>query len=384
MIKKTDNLLQPGLTCGKKSGGTEDGFEIKFRRLFESVDEGILMVDMESGKITDANSQIGCLLGYSRTDLIGREVYGLINFKEAGAARDVISELKYKWHARYDDITVTAKNGRSFDGKFTGDVYEADDKTIGQCNIRDISSRKRAEEKIRKLHDDIARSDRDLAQFAYFASHDLQEPLRTMTDFLTLFEKTYKGKFDIGADDFIKFASAASSRLNMLISNLLAYSQVNTSVKEFEATDFGSVFKDVRDNLKAAIQDANAEITHGPLPVLNADHTQMAQLFQNLICNALKFRRDRPVISISAARKGNEWLFSVTDNGIGLDMKYAESVFNSFQRLHSVKEYPGTGLGLAICKKIVERHGGRIWLDSKLGEGTVFYFTIPDSLPVGK
>jgi light-regulated signal transduction histidine kinase (bacteriophytochrome) len=203
-----------------------------------------------------------------------------------------------------------------------------------------------------------------------------------MTDFFTLLEKKCKGKIDIESADFIKYSMEAASRLKALVSNLLTYSQVDASNRTFETTDFGELLEDVTDNLKTVIEETGAEIMHDPLPVLNADSIQIMQLFQNLIGNALKFRRGRPVVRVSAVRKDNEWFFSVKDNGIGLDMKYADSIFNSFQRLHSMKEYPGTGLGLAICKKIVERHGGRIWLDSKPGDGTVFYFTIPVSPPV--
>lgn len=234
-----------------------------------------------------------------------------------------------------------------------------------------------ARERHRMLKE-LARSNRDLGQFAYFAAHDLQSPLRSVTEYLQLLELRYKDKLDVDAHQFINYAVDAAARLKALINNLLLYSQVDNDKRVFAPTDSLQVLQEVLTNLKKIIEETKAVITYDNMPVITADKIQMAQLFQNLIGNALKFRKAQPSIHISAERKRNEWLFSVKDNGIGFDMKYADTIFDSFQRLNSMREYPGTGLGLSICKKIVERRGGRIWADSVPGEGTVFYFTVPE------
>ena len=187
-----------------------------------------------------------------------------------------------------------------------------------------------------------------------------------------------KGRLDANADEFIAYAVDGANRMQRLINDLLAYSRVGTRGKEFEPTDCTAVFDQALANLKVAIEESGAVVTRDPLPTVMADKLQIGQLFQNLIGNAIKYHGDEPPrVHVSAEQKGNEWVFSVRDNGIGIDPQYAERIFVIFQRLHTREEYPGTGIGLAICKKIVERHGGRIWVESQLGSGATFYFTIP-------
>jgi light-regulated signal transduction histidine kinase (bacteriophytochrome) len=218
-----------------------------------------------------------------------------------------------------------------------------------------------------------------LEQFAYIASHDLQEPLRVITGYLQLIEKRYKSKLDPDADDFINFAVDGANRMQRLIIDLLAYSRVSRKAKPFEEYDCNQLLAQALANLEVAVKTADAVVTHDPLPTVTADGTQLMQIFQNLIGNAVKFKGNkRPQIHVTAKHDANEWIFAVKDNGIGIESTYKERIFVIFQRLHSREEYPGTGMGLAICKKIVERHGGRIWLESTPGEGSIFYFTIPD------
>ncbi|MGI0484193.1 response regulator [Pantanalinema rosaneae CENA516] len=226
---------------------------------------------------------------------------------------------------------------------------------------------------------ELVRSNAELQQFAYVASHDLQEPLRMVTSYLQLLEQRYKGQLDADADDFIHYAVDGAGRMRTLINDLLSYSRIGTRGQAFALTSCTEAVTGAIANLAVAIAERQAIVTYADLPTIQADATQLTQLFQNLISNAIKFADTvAPHVWIQASRQEQGWLFSVQDHGIGIDPQYAERIFVIFQRLHNRIDYPGTGIGLAICKKIVERHGGRIWVQSELGQGATFYFTIPD------
>jgi signal transduction histidine kinase len=238
--------------------------------------------------------------------------------------------------------------------------------------------RHQVEEDLAHKVDELARSNADLEQFAYVASHDLQEPLRMVVAYTQLLSERYRGKLDENADKFLGYASEGAMRMQVLIQDLLAFSRVGRGGRESGSVDCNAVFDEVLQTLASAIQESGAAVTRGMLPAVRADRTQMAQVFQNLIGNALKFRgKEKPVISVQVEKADQQWLFDVTDNGIGIAPESAENVFVIFQRLHTRAEYPGNGIGLAICKKIVERHGGRIWIEPRAGSGATFKFTLP-------
>ena len=236
-------------------------------------------------------------------------------------------------------------------------------------------------QELSKSNIELKRSNKELKQFAYISSHDLQEPLRMVTSFTQLLERRYKGQLDNEADEYIEFIVEGAHRMKYLIDDLLTFSRLNTQAKKFENVNLETVLNEVLSNLTVSIEESNAIITHDPLPTVNADKTQMMQVFQNLIANAIKFQGSNPPkIHISAHKDEKEWKFAVTDNGIGIDPEYQKQIFEVFKRLHTREEYPGSGIGLSVSQKIIRRHGGNIWVESELGKGSTFYFTIPHSI----
>jgi len=245
----------------------------------------------------------------------------------------------------------------------------------------EVAERRRAEARLEEARQDLERSNRDLEQFAYAASHDLQEPLRKIRSFTELLARRYKGQLDERADKYVDYIVDGATRMQRLIMDLLTYSRVGRGELETEPTDANRVLSETLDDLEQAIEESGAKIEVAPLPTLPANPRQIKLVFQNLLANAIKFRREAPVIAVAAEQRGGEWVFSVRDNGIGMKPEYFDRIFQVFQRLHSRDEYPGTGIGLAVCKKIVERHGGRIWVESQPGQGSCFFFSIPLNRP---
>jgi len=367
--------------------------EERYRSLTDDVLDssavGIFILDSKF-EVVWVNRALERYFGLDRKDVIGKDKRTLIR----GRIKDIFEDPQRfmdKVFATYDDNThienfechILPEGEREERwvehwsqpirlGLYAGGRIE---------HYADITERKNAEEKLKETMAELERSNIELEQFAYVASHDLQEPLRMVASYTQLLARRYKGELDADADEFISYAVDGADRMQRMINALLVYSRVGTRGKRFEPTNCEAVLKHALDNLQMAVEESGAEVTHDPLPTVSADASQLLQLFQNLIANAIKFRsHEPPRIHIGAKRKENDWLFSVKDNGIGIAPEFAERIFIIFQRLHPKSEYPGTGIGLSVCKKIVERHGGRIWVESELGKGATFYFTIPIEL----
>ncbi|MES2561995.1 MAG: PAS domain S-box protein [Pseudomonadota bacterium] len=302
----------------------------------------------------EAALKAGLKSGFAIPILVGDEFYGVMEFM----AREV--------RARDERVLAIALSVGRHVGQF-----------IGRNLARAALSA--ANEQLTKQAEELARSNAELEQFAYVASHDLQEPLRMISSYTQLIMRRYGASFEGDAREFMDFVVDGAARMKRLIEDLLAYSRVGTHGKELQPTECQAALNKAIANLRAAIEESGALITHDSLPVVEADASQLAQLFQNFIGNAIKFRRagDVPTIHISATDEGQAWAFAVEDKGIGIEPQYFERIFMVFQRLHGKAEYAGTGIGLAICKKVVDRHGGRIWVESCPGEGSKFCFTLP-------
>jgi len=285
---------------------------------------------------------------------------------ELGTLADSFNRMTGQLRHQREQIVAYSHDLEQKVAERTADLSEANDELK-----REVADRKRGEEA-------LARSNAELEQFAYVASHDLQEPLRMVTGYVQMLARRYKGQLDADADDFIGFAVDGAERMATLINDLLAYSRVTRRGKAFEPTDCEAVMQEVLANLEVAVTETGATVTHDPLPTVVADEVQLGRLLQNLIGNAIKYHGEAPPkVHVSAEQTGGLWRFAVRDNGIGIEPQYHERIFAVFQRLHARGEYGGTGIGLAIARKIVERHGGRIWVESEPGKGTTFSFTIP-------
>jgi PAS domain S-box-containing protein len=353
-------------------------------QLLASVVEGttdpIYVRDLEH-RFTLVNSACSNVFGLSVNDVLGKslrellpnETYSAIALSDqevvrANATRTVEEE------AEIDGVTRTFLTTK-------GPYRDADQKTIGTLGIaRDITERKKSEEHLVKMVGELKRSNDELQQFAYVASHDLQEPLRMVASYTQLLARRYQGRLDGDADEFIAYAVDGCNRMQGLIQDLLAYSRSGSDGKALREISGENALKEALGSLQASIQESGAVVTHDLLPTITTDDAQLALVFQNLVGNAIKYHGSEvPHVHVSAAKNGgNEWIFSVRDNGMGIDPQYFERIFVLFQRLHGREEFEGTGIGLAICKKVLERLGGRIWVESQLEKGSTFYFALPE------
>ena len=358
--------------------------EGRYRGLLEAAPDAMVVVN-QAGEIVLLNVQAEIQFGYRRHELVGQKVKNIIpdGFAErlvADALRSVEDALAQQIGTGIE-LVGRHRNGSTFPIEMMLSPLESAEGILVTAAIRDITTRKQAEAELLKKIVELNRSNEELGQFAYIASHDLQEPLRMVASYTQLLSRRYKGKLDAEADEFIAFAVDGASRMQRLIQDLLLYSRIGTKGRELVDISSEDALAQALNNLRSSIQDSGALITHDPLPAVMADETQLVQLFQNLVGNAVKYQSPGiPTVHISASRNGGEqWTFSVKDNGLGIDPQYFERIFGMFQRLHKREEFAGTGIGLAICKKIVERHGGAISVASTPGEGSTFSFALVGS-----
>jgi PAS domain S-box-containing protein len=348
-------------------------------QIINQVHDSVISTDL-GGYVTSWNKGAEKLFGYTPREVVGKHISVIYSKEEQDFFQEqVIKPLEAKGNHELE-VRLRRISGEEFYAHLSVSLLRDDKGSVtGMIGyLMDITERKRTEEALAQRAAELERSNAELEQFAYVASHDLQEPLRMVTSYAQLLAKRYQGKLDADADEFIGYIVGGASRMYDLINDLLVYSRVNSQAQKIEEADLQDVLERVLNNLRPVIESSGAIITHDPLPTVMANGFQLEQLFQNLISNAVKFRSEQsPRVHVTAKQKRKQWVFSVQDNGIGVDPQHRERIFVIFKRLHSQAEYPGTGIGLAICRKIVERHGGKMWVESQPGKGSTFYFTLP-------
>ena len=356
--------------------------ESMFRGLLQAAPDGILACD-RAGNITLVNEQLQQMLGYSSAELLGQKVELLLppaaRSSHESLREDYLSNPRRRPMGIGLDLFATHKNGSTLPVEICLSSFELDGQLCAIAIIRDVTEIRRMSRELKDNNLQLKRSNEDLEQFAYVASHDLQEPLRAVTGYTQLLQRRCATKLDLEANEYIALAVDGAKNMQVLINDLLTYSRVSTRSQIYAPVDLNDVAKQALHNLEVAIAEAKAVIIVEALPLLPGDQVQLTQLLQNLIGNALKFRSEhrQPKVHISAQRAGSDWNISIADNGIGIDAAYADRIFVIFQRLNSRDRYPGTGIGLAICKRVVERHSGKIWFESTPGQSTTFHVTLP-------
>jgi PAS domain S-box-containing protein len=367
--------VEEDITEKKRLEETLQASESRYRGIFEGVQDAIF-VESLTGEILDVNSRACEMFGWSREEMLTKTVKDLVPEGHlAIVPGDLVDPV-------VPDDPVETVNVRSsgewFPVEITARLQTIGKEEVMLVVVRDITERKQVEKALEQSKLDLEQSNTDLERFASVASHDLREPLRTISGFASLLAKRFSKQLDEEADEYIAYILDGTLRMQYLIDDLLAYSRVGTRGRAFTLTDCEAILAQAISNLKVAIEESRAVITQDSLPEVMADHLQLEQLFQNLISNAIKFQgKEKPRVHIGVAELDDAWEFSIKDNGIGIEPQYVDRIFVIFQRLHTQEEFPGTGIGLAICKRIVERHGGRIWVESEFKNGSTFYFTLP-------
>jgi PAS domain S-box-containing protein len=352
--------------------------QAKLAAIVESSDDGIIGKTLD-GIIVTWNHGAERIFGYTSGEVVGKHILMLIPVERQHEETDIQRRLARGEPIEHFETVRLTKEGRRIDVSLTvSPIRNAAGTVVGASKIvRDITAKKKAEESLARQAEELARSNVELERFAYIASHDLQEPLRSIHSFAQLLQREVSGNLSGNGAEYLGYITGGVKRMRTLINDLLAYSRVNSQGAAFTPADCNEICTRVLMDLQASIESKQARIAIEPLPVVIGDATQLGQLFQNLLINAIKFHGSQaPYIRVAVTEAPSEWIFSVTDNGIGIAPEYFDRIFIIFQRLHTIEEYSGTGIGLAVCKKIAERHGGRIWVESVSGKGSTFYFSL--------
>jgi PAS domain S-box-containing protein len=373
-VEERDQALRAQGDTLRREAAERKALEERFRLVVEAAPHALLMVDGDR-RIALMNRKGEELFGYQRAELIGRTIETLVPEHQRATHADLVAGFQAEPTIRPmgagRELFAERKDGTLVPVEIGLSPLDLPEGPHTLASVIDVTERKR-------MDDELRRSNADLEQFAYIASHDLQEPLRMVASYTDLLAQRYQGQLDEKADKFIRYIVDGAARMQRLVADLLAFSRVGSQVSDMRPVSAEDVLKDVLQSLGPLIRESGASIeVRGPLPMVMGDDVQLMQLLQNLIGNAIKFRStEPPLVVIEAVPRDGRWQFSVQDNGIGIDLRFAERIFQMFQRLHEKTRYEGSGIGLAIAKRIVERHGGRIWLESTVGTGTTFFFTL--------
>jgi len=350
------------------------GSEHNYRLLIESIDEGALTATHE-GTILYCNTKFSRMMDQPAETLVGREIADFVEPSQRSAFEMFLADGT----SQSLEVAFQIKPGPPLATKVSRGLLDADGLSGISLVVTDLTQTKMATELV-TANAELSRSNAELARFAFVASHDLKEPLRVISSYVQMLDLRLKEKLDAGTANYMKYVVDAVARMYALINDLLAYSKIGADLEAFTEVDTNLLVREVRSNLSTSLNECDGEIVCSPLPTVWGNRGELLQLFQNILGNAIKYRAHRPPkINVEARREGFGWVFSVTDNGIGIERQYFEKIFVIFQRLHGKQCYSGTGIGLAICKKVVERHGGKIWVEAAPEYGTTFLFSIPDS-----
>lgn len=363
--------------------------EIRYRRLFEAARDGILILNPDTRKITDANPFMIELLGYSHNELLGKELWEIGLLRDEKANQATFRELKENHYVRYENLPLKSKSGQCHEVEFVSNIYDEGGTDVIQCNIRDITERKKAQDEIEKLNNDLERrvslrttelkeANQELQSFSYSISHDLRAPLRAMGGFTRILEKELGNQISDEAEYAMERIRVNTVKMGDLIDGLLNFSSLGRRELVKREVAPSSLVSQILEELRTELDGRRVKFEVSPLPKCRADGTLLKQVYANLLSNAIKYSRggDPAVIKIGCRQEKGQNIYFVEDNGVGFDMQYTNKLFQVFQRLHRSDQFEGAGVGLAIVHRIVQRHGGRVWAESRVGHGAVFYFTL--------
>jgi PAS domain S-box-containing protein len=354
--------------------------ELRYRRLFESAQDGILILDAQTGEITDVNPFLQKMLGYSKQELEGKRIWEIGFFKDAEASRQAFQVLQDKGYIRYEDLPLESRDRKPMQVEFVSNLYAINGDSVIQCNIRDITDRKRAEEESKRYASELEAVNKELESFSYSVSHDLRAPLRALDGFSEMVIQDYGDKLDETGKDYLNRIRKASQTMSRLIDDLLKLSRIARIEMHEDKVNLSEIALTIVEELKANQPERQSQTFIAPEIWAKGDKELLRICLNNILQNAWNFTVRCPVASIelNLTEKNGECVYYVKDNGVGFDMQYADKLFQPFQRLHSEREFQGTGIGLTIAQRVINRHGGRIWAEAEIGKGATFYFTLKE------